>query len=84
MFLGLEAVLLVVFLLCVIAEREFGVIIDFGSGVSEITAVIVFMAIWLFLLIGSPFFFRSLRWIAWIGWLLAVGLFVWGLFAPVS
>ena len=46
---------------------------------SEVRAVIVGVPIllaWLFLLIGSPFFLRSLRGIALAGWIIAFGILV--------
>jgi hypothetical protein len=84
LFLSVETVVVVVFLSCVIAERHFGLIVHLGSDALEIIVGMACSALCLFLLIGSPFFFRSLRWVAWAGWLIPVGLFVWGLFTPVT
>lgn len=50
----------------------------------EIVLGVLGMLVSLFLLIASPFFFRSLRWVAWTGWIIAVGLFLWGLLTPIS
>jgi len=53
---------------------------------SEVVAVVLgwtLMLCWLFLLIASPFFLKSLRRVALAGWIIAFGLLVLGIFAPV-
>ena len=83
LFLCLETALVVVFLPCVIADRGFGLRVGPKSEGGEIVLGVIFMLVCLFLLIASPFFFRSLRWVAWTGWIIAVGLFIWALLAPI-
>jgi hypothetical protein len=80
----LETALVVVFLSCVIADRGFGLRIGPKSEGGEIVLGGLFMVVCLFLLVASPFFFRSLGWVAWAGWIVAVGLFIWGLLTPIS
>src|SRR5882762_5425790 len=50
----------------------------------EMVPVVIFGSAWLFLLIGSPFFFRSFRFVAWAGWILAVVVFLFGALVPIS
>jgi hypothetical protein len=82
-FLGLETALVVVFLACLVAERHFDLLIGFGSGAVDVTAGLLLTAAWLFLLVGSPFFFRSLRWVAWLGCAMAIGLLLWWLLESI-
>jgi Trk-type K+ transport system membrane component len=52
--------------------REFSL----NPNLGMVVAGIVFVVCWAFLFFASPFFFRSLRWVAWIGWAIAILLLI--------
>jgi len=77
----LETAVLVVFLSTVVAEH-FGLVLEPQSKIgSAIYGGSILMA-WLFILIVSPFFLRSLRGVALAGWIIAFGIFMFGMFSP--
>src|SRR5258706_360074 len=84
LFLGLETAVLGIVVWAALGEillpRQRW---DF-SGPYEIVLVVLYGLAWLFLLVVSPFFFRSLRWVAWLGWIIAVSIFVLGMVIPIS
>lgn len=74
LFLVLETVVLVVFLFCLLAERFWGLRVEPQSEVWSVIFGFSMMLAWLFLLIVSPFFLRSLRGVALAGWIIAIGM----------
>jgi hypothetical protein len=83
LFLVLETVVVVVFLFCLLAERFWGLRVEPQAHVWSVVFGVVFMLAWLFLLIVSPFFLRSMRGVALAGWIIAFGILVVSLLSPV-
>jgi hypothetical protein len=73
-FLVLEVLVVVVFLGGWIAERFFDAAWEPTFDLASVAVGVVLMLSWLFLLIASPFFLRSLRGVALAGWIIAFGL----------
>jgi membrane protein YdbS with pleckstrin-like domain len=82
LFLTLETLVLGVLLFCGLAERFWGLHVEPQSEWLAIVLGILICLAWLFLLIVSPFFLKSLRWIALLGWIIAFGGLLFGLLMP--
>jgi len=82
-FLGLETVVVVLVLFCLLGEWVYGVSIEPKSQVQAIVFGVSFALAWLFLLIASPFFLRSLRGVALAGWIIAFGILLLGLLSAI-
>ena len=82
MFLVLETVVVAVFLFCLLAERFWGLRVEPQSQVWAVVFGVAIMLAWLFLLIASPFFLRSLRGVALAGWIIAFGILVVSMLTP--
>lgn len=81
-FLTVEATVLTVFLFSWVAETFFDRYWVPGSQAVEWMLAGMMAAAWMFLLVASPFFFRSLRVLAVTGWLIAIGIFLVGILTP--
>ena len=81
-FLGLETVVVVLVLFCLLGEWVYGVSIEPKSQVQAVVFGVSFALAWLFLLIVSPFFLRSLRGVAVAGWIIAFGILVFSALTP--
>ena len=81
-FLILETIVVVSVVITIVAERQFGLILDPGDGVFGIALTVTLILAWLFLLIASPIFLRSLRGVALAGWIIAFGMFLLGMLTP--
>ena len=81
-FLVLEAVVLLPFLVWELAERFLRIPLDHVSDSIGVVLGGAYLGAWLFLLIVSPFFLRSLRWVALAGWIIAFGLLILGSLMP--
>src|SRR5258708_5705898 len=81
-FLVLETIVVVVFLFCLLAERFWGLRVEPQSQVWSVVCGVSIMLAWLFLLIVSPFFLRSLRGVALAGWIISFGILVFSLLTP--
>ena len=57
-----------------LAEKFWGLIWEPQSELLSVALGVMVMLSWLFLLIASPFFLRSLRGVALVGWIIAFGL----------
>ncbi len=84
LFLVLEAVVLIIPASCLIAEHLLHSPVELESEALEITLVVIYMGAFLFLLIASPFFLRSLRWVALAGWVIALGTLILGVLTPAT
>lgn len=82
LFLVLETGVFVTFSFLVLIDRFFGLHIEPQSQAWLLVCEIPFMLAWLFLLIVSPFFLRSLRGVALAGWIIAFGILVFGALTP--
>jgi len=78
LFLILETVLVVGYLYLTLGGRFFGSHIERQSQVWSLAMGIPIMFAWMFLLVASPFFLRSLRGIALAGWIIAFGILLIG------
>jgi hypothetical protein len=76
-FLVLEAVVLLLFISGEVADQILHLRLDVGPDVR-----VIYVGALLFLLIASPFFLRSLRWVALTGWLIAIGILTLSLLMP--
>jgi hypothetical protein len=76
LFLILETWVLVAVLFPILAKKIWGVVIEPQPGAFVDCIVVFSMAAWLFLLVVSPFFLRSLRGVALAGWIIAMGIFI--------
>ena len=65
-----------------LAVHSFNVLWEPESEVLAIVLGLILMLCWLFLLIASPFFLRSLRGVALVGWIIAFGVLLLGMFTP--
>ena len=65
-----------------LAEGLLGVAWEPESEVLSLALGALVMLCWLFLLIVSPFFLKTLRGVALAGWIIAFGLLVWGMITP--
>jgi len=83
LFIILETVVAVTFLSAMLADRVWGLRWEPQSQFLSALLGVSLMLVWLFLLIVSPFFLRSLGGVALAGWLIGFGLLVFGMFAPV-
>ena len=81
-FVVLEVAVLVTFLGGWVAEELFNVIWEPQSAVLSIVLGVLLLLSWLFLLIASPFFLKTLRGVALVGWIIAFGVLVLGLLTP--
>src|SRR5437868_6885597 len=81
LFLFLEGIVLIPFVFMLWSPNS-----NHGGGsqfsVWQAVLVVIYLASWLFLLIGSPFFLRSLRGIALAGWIIAFGTLLYAVLAP--
>src|SRR5438105_4211268 len=84
MFLTLEAFVIVVMGIFLLAEFILNERIEPDLGIWTVALAVLFGLAWLFLMIVSPFFLRSLRGIALAGWLIGFGLFVLGTALPAK
>lgn len=82
LFLVLEAIVVIVPLYCLLAEKLLGLRVEPESGIGSIVLGVSLMLAWLFLLVASPFFLRSLRGVALAGWIIAFGILVLGMLTP--
>jgi len=82
LFLVLESVVAVTFLLCVLLELFWGVRVEPQSQAWSVILGVLLMLAWLFLLIASPFFLRSLRGVALAGWIIAFAILLFGVLTP--
>jgi hypothetical protein len=82
-FLTAEAVLLVTVLGVGLADRLLGVTCEPDSETLSVALGVLVTLCWLFLLIVSPFFLKTLRGVALAGWIIAFGLLVLGMLTPV-
>ena len=71
-----------VFLFWLLAERFWGLRVEPQSQLWSIVFGVSIILAWLFLLIVSPFFLRSLRGVALAGWIIAFGILVFGALTP--
>jgi protein-S-isoprenylcysteine O-methyltransferase Ste14 len=83
LFLALETVVFVTFLGGWLVERFLGIRWEPQSPAVAVPLVVALVLSWLFLLIVSPFFLRSLRGIALAGWIIAMGIFLLMIIGPV-
>ena len=74
--------MLAVFLAYGLADHFLHSRIEFESEAMGVVLGGVYLGAWLFLLIVSPFFLRSLRWVALAGWIIAFGLLILGSLFP--
>jgi hypothetical protein len=74
LFVILETVVAVTFLL----DRIWGLRVEPQSHAWSIVLGVSLMLAWLFLLVVSPFFLRSLRGVALAGWIIAFGILLFG------
>jgi hypothetical protein len=65
-----------------LAERFLRLRIEPASDATGIALGGIYLGAWLFLLIVSPFFLRSLRWVALAGWIIAFGILILGTLMP--
>jgi hypothetical protein len=82
LFIILPSVLLFTILSTFILDREFGLSIEPQSEPMSIVFGVSFLLALLFLLVVSPFFFRSLRAVAVIAWIIAVVILALSLLMP--
>ena len=80
LFIVLEAIVLIPFIFMVFSPN----LNHRGSQFAwwQTVPVIIYLGSWLFLLIGSPFFLRSLRGIALSGWIVAFGTLLYAALNP--
>jgi hypothetical protein len=80
LFIVLEAIVLIPFLFMLFSPNSN----HRGSQFSlwQVVLAVVYLGSWLFLLIGSPFFLRSLRGIAVSGWIVAFGTLLYAVLNP--
>ena len=81
-FIILETVVAVAFLSAMLADRVWGLRWEPQSEFLAILLGISCMFAELFLLIVSPFFLRSLRGVALVGWLMAFGFLIFAVLTP--
>lgn len=81
-FIVVETVVVVSFLGQWIADRLFNLNWEPDSELPALVLGGLMAAAWLFLLVGSPFFMRSMRGLAFTGWAIAVAVFLLGLCSP--
>src|SRR5213593_877824 len=74
LFLTLEAGLIFCFVAFQIIDAAYGRRFMADAGTSQAIIAIFFGFALFFLLIVSPFFLKSLRWVALTGWLIATGI----------
>ena len=65
-----------------VAEELFNLIWEPQSAVLSIVLGVLLLLSWLFLLIASPFFLKTLRGVALVGWIIAFGVLVLGVLTP--
>ena len=82
LFLVLETGVVVVFSFCLLAEKFWGLRVEPRSQAWSVVFGVAIMLAWLFLLIVSPFFLRSLRGVALAGWIIAFGILVINMLMP--
>jgi hypothetical protein len=82
LFIILPSVLLFTILSAFILDSEFGLSIEPQSEPMSIVFGVSFLLALLFLLVVSPFFFRSLRAVAVIAWIIAVVILALSLLMP--
>src|SRR6266566_4891587 len=81
-FIVLETALAVILLSCWLAERFWRLRLEPQSEVLSVVLGVSMMLAWLFLLIASPFFLRSLRGVALVGWIIAFGILAFSALTP--
>ena len=75
-FIGVQSAVFVTFLLTFILESGFGISVKPQDHSLDVALGFSLMAGYVFLLIASPFFFKSLGKLAVIGWIVALGILV--------
>jgi len=83
-FIAVQAAVLGTFLLGVTLEFGFGVSVEPQPESLAMALGISYMAAFLFLLIASPFFFKSLGKLAVIGWIVAFAILVISMCLPAK
>lgn len=81
-FIVLETALPVTILSFWLAERFWHLVWEPQSQVLSAALGVMVMVAWLFLLIASPFFLRSLRGVALAGWIIGFGLLAFSVLTP--
>jgi hypothetical protein len=81
-FLVIEVVVLLAFLGAWLADRLFEVAWEPESRLLSVTLGLPLMLSWLFLLVASPFFLKTLRGVALAGWIIAFGLLLLAMLTP--
>jgi hypothetical protein len=82
LFLVLETVVVGVFVFYLLAETFWGLRVEPQPQVWSVVFGASIILAWLFLLIVSPFFLRSLRGVALAGWIIAFGILMFSLLTP--
>ncbi len=83
LFVILETVVAVTFVSLLLLERFWGLRVEPQSQVWSLALGVALMLAWLFLLVASPFFLRSLRGMALAGWIIAFAILLIGALTPV-
>ena len=79
----LETVVAATFVSLVLLERFWGLRVEPQSQAWSVILGVPLMLAWLFLLVASPFFLRSLRGVALAGWIIAFGILLFAVLTPV-
>lgn len=82
LFLVLETFVVLSFLFLGLADRFGWLRTEPQSQVLSVVLGVAISLAWLFLLIVSPFFLRSLRGVALAGWIIAFGILMVGMLTP--
>lgn len=82
-FLVLETVVAVTFIAPMLLERFWGLRVEPQPQEWSVVLGVSIMSAWLFLLIASPFFLRSLRGVALAGWIIAFGILLFSVLTPM-
>jgi hypothetical protein len=82
-FVILETVVAFTFASLIALERFWGLRVEPQSHSWSIILAVSLMFAWLFLLVASPFFLRSLRGVALAGWIIAFGVLLAGILTPL-
>ena len=73
LFIALELIVLIPILATPFISRAVEKQLDGLPIACQIPLISLYLGAFLFLLIASPFFLRSLRWVALLGWIIAFG-----------
>ena len=79
----LETVVAVTFVSLVLLDRFWGLRLEPQSQAWSVILGVSLTLAWLFLLVASPFFLRSLRNVALAGWIIAFGILLFAVLTPV-